>query len=518
MMIGNRRGTGSEGGNELYPIFGMVSVLVLLILAVSCANLGSLLLARGVARAREMSIRLAVGAGRGRLIRQLLTESLVLALLGSAAGLALGYLVLRGLMTLTEAPPWLDPTPDWRIAVFAIGVGLVAALLFGLTPALQTARRRHRTTSRQFLVGAQVAASCILLIVAGLLGRALDHAMSADPGFEYQHVISINPGLAGHGYSPVKARTYLDAMVGRLAAVAGVESVSLALTPPLGNGSIGAGIGINGREVNVQINRVDPEFFQTMKIPLLRGRNLLSGEEHAVVISESFARGAWPGQDPLGKKFALDGDYAVVGIVRSARLIKPEDSDSVEVYLPIQTADLPSTSVMVRTSIPPEDAARSAVAIGRALAPDSFPEAQLLKNALRRKLQSAEYSALVVSLLGSIAHLLACLGIVGVVAYAVSQRTKEIGLRMALGAQPSQVLSVVLRQFLIPVAAGLIVGVAGAAALSQLLRGQLYGISNLDPTTYLVAIAIFIVTVVVSALLPARRALRIDPLSALRHD
>ena len=518
MMIGNRRGTGSEGGNELYPIFGMVSVLVLLILAVSCANLGSLLLARGVARAREMSIRLAVGAGRGRLIRQLLTESLVLALLGSAAGLALGYFVLQGLMTLTEAPPWLDPTPDWRFAVFAIGVGLVAALLFGLTPALQTASRRHRTGSRQFLVGAQVAASCVLLIVAGLLGRALDHAMYADPGFEYQHVISINPGLAGHGYSPVKARTYLDAMVGRLGAVAGVESVSLALTPPLGNASIGAGIGINGREVNVQINRVDPEFFQTMKIPLLRGRNLLSGEEHAVVISESLARGAWPGQDPLGKKFALDGDYAVVGIVRSARLIKPEDSDSVEIYLPIQTADLPSTSVMVRTSTPPEDVARSAVAIGKALAPDSFPEAKLLKNALRRKLQSAEYSALVVSLLGSIAHLLACLGIVGVVAYAVSQRTKEIGLRMALGAQPSQVLSVVLRQFSIPVAAGLVVGVAGAAALSQLLRGQLYGISNLDPTTYLAAIAVFLVTVVVAALLPARRALRIDPLSALRHD
>jgi ABC-type antimicrobial peptide transport system permease subunit len=147
-----------------------------------------------------------------------------------------------------------------------------------------------------------------------------------------------------------------------------------------------------------------------------------------------------------------------------------------------------------------------------------FPEVQLLSSAYGSRLQGAEYSALAVSLLGAIAHLLACLGIVGVVAYAVSQRTKEIGLRMALGAQPSQVLSVVLRQFSIPVAAGLIVGVAGAAALSQLLRGQLYGISNLDPTTYLVAIAVFIVTVVVSALLPARRALRIDPLSALRHD
>jgi ABC-type antimicrobial peptide transport system permease subunit len=175
-------------------------------------------------------------------------------------------------------------------------------------------------------------------------------------------------------------------------------------------------------------------------------------------------------------------------------------------------------NILVKTAASPQDLARAAVAAARAVDAEAIPDVQLLSTAFRTRLQGAEYSALAVSALGFIAHLLACLGIVGVVAYAVSQRTKEIGIRMALGAQASHVLSVVLRQFSRPVVAGLIVGLAGAAALSQVLRGRLYGISNFDPATYLIAIAVFLVTVTIAALLPARRALRIDPLRALRHE
>jgi predicted permease len=422
-------------------------------------------------------------------------------------------------MALTESPAWLNPTPDWRVIVFAIGAGFASAILFGLTPALQVARQRHRVTvMRQFLVGAQIAASCVLLIVAGLLGRALNHAMSTHPGFEYQQVISIDPGLAKHGYSPPRAQAYLDTLQSRLRVLPGVESVSLALSPPLGNRSEVAGFGVDGRAVNVQINRVDPQFFQTMTIPLLRGRHLMRGDTHAIIVSESLARGAWLGQDPLGKKFTMGEDYTVVGIAGSARLVKLEDSDSVEVYLPIEMSDLPSVFVLVKTSALPEDLARSAASTAKATDPSTFPEVQLLKSGFRRKLRSAEYSALAVSVLGFIAHLLACLGIVGVVAYAVSQRTKEIGIRMALGARPSHVLAVVLRQFSIPVVAGLVTGVGGAAALSQILRQQLYGISNLDPIAYLAAIGLFVVTVSLAALLPARLALRVDPMHALRYD
>jgi predicted permease len=519
LIVGTRRGTGAEGRNELFPISALIGALCLLILAVACANLASLLLARGVAREREIAIRVAVGAGRARLIRQLLTESILLALLGSAAGLGVGYLVLRSLMVCTETPAWLNPAPDWRIMVFAVGAGFASAILFGLTPALQVARQRHRTTvTRQFLVGAQVAASCVLLIVAGLLVRALDHALSTHPGYQYQQVISIDPGLSTHGYSPAKARAYLDTLQSRLRALPGVESVSLALTPPLGNRSIGAGLDVDRRTLNVQINHINTEFFQTMKIPLLRGRNLLHGETHAIIISESMARVAWPGQDALGGKFTMGEDYIVVGIAGSARTVKLEDSDSVEAYLPLETADLPLAFVLVKTSGAPEDLARSAALTMKELDADTFPEIQLLKSEFRRKLRSAESSALVVSLLGSIAHFLACLGIVGVVAYAVSQRTKEIGIRMALGARSSHVLAIVLRQFSLPVTAGLVVGVGGAAALSQLLRRGLYGISNLDPITYLAAIGLFVVTVAVAALLPARRALRVDPMRALRYD
>jgi predicted permease len=519
LMIGNRRGTGAEGQEQLYPVFVLAGSLCLLILAVACGNLGSLLLARGVARQREISIRVAIGAGSVRLIRQLFTESLLLALLGSAAGLALGYAVLRGLMALTEAPAWLNAMPDWRVAAFAIGTGFAAAILFGLTPALQLARQRHRATvMRQVLIGAQIAASCVLLIVAGLLVRALDHATSAHPGFEYRQVISMDPGLARHGYTPEEARAYIDTLQSRLRGLPGVESVSLALTPPLGRGSIGTGIDVDGRAVNVQINRVDPEFLSTMKIPLLRGRNLTRSDIQAIVISESLARDSWPGQNPLGKKFTMDVDYTVVGVAGSARMINLQDSDSVEVYFPIKTEDLPSLSVLVKTSAPPEDIVRPAALIAKSIDPRIFPDVQMLKTLFRQKLQGAEYSALSISLLGFVALLLACLGIVGLVAYSVSQHTKEIGIRMALGAKPSHVLSAVLRQLSRPVVIGLLVGVVSAAALSHLLRQVLYGISNLDPTAYLAAMGIFGVTVALAALLPARRALRVDPLRALRYD
>src|ERR1019366_9430884 len=272
--------------HEMYPVFALVAALGLLILAAACGNLGSLLLARGVAREREIAIRVAVGAGRGRLIRQLFTESLVLALLGSAAGLALGHLVLRVLMVWAEVPAWIDPTPDPRVIAFAIGMGFAAAILFGLTPAWQAARQRHRATiTRQLLIGAQVAASCVLLIVAALLVRALDRAMFAHRGFEYQQVISMDPHF--HGSSSDEARAYLDALETRLRGLPGVEAVSMVSNPPLGNRWTVARAEVAGRAVNIHYNHIDPPFFQTMQIPLLRGRNLMRGDTRGIVVSES---------------------------------------------------------------------------------------------------------------------------------------------------------------------------------------------------------------------------------------
>jgi predicted permease len=500
--------------NEMYPVFALVAALCLLILAAACGNLGSLLLARGVTREKEISIRAAVGAGRGRLIRQLFTESLVLALLGTAAGLALGYVVLRGLMVWASVPAWLDPTPDRRVMLFAIGMGFAAAILFGLSPALQLARQRHRAAiMRQFLIGAQVAANCVLLIVAGLLVRALDRAMFAPQGFEYQQVISIDPVF--HGYSSASARVYLDTLESRLRSLPGIESVSLVSNPPLGNRWSVVRADVAGRAVNIHFNHIDPPFFQTMQIPLLRGRNLMPGDTRAIVVSESLARLQWPAEEPLGKTFR---DNTVVGISGSARLVSPEDSDAVEVYQLAEGDIMPSMVVLVRTSGPPEGLAPLVASTAKSIDPTLFPEVQLMKTAYRHSVEIAESSALSVALLGLVALLLACLGIVGLVVHAVSQRTREIGIRMALGAKPAHVLSVVLRQFAGPVAVGLLVGVGGAAAFSLILRRELYGVSNLDPIAYVTAMGVFVVAVAVAALMPARRALRVDPMRALRYE
>jgi predicted permease len=515
-----------NGRSEIYTVATLIGVLALLILAAACGNLGSLLLARGVAREREISIRSAVGAGSGRLVRQLFTESLLLALLGSIAGLGLGYIVLRGMMMMASAPPWIDPTPDGRVMLFAIAVGFAAAILFGLAPAFQVARRRHRgTITRQILIGLQVAASCVLLVVAGLLVRAVNHIMFTHPGFDYEQVVSISPGLAGHGYSPARAQAYLDTLQRRLRDLPGVESVALAVIAPLGGGKIISGIVVSGREIPMCVNRIDPRYFHTMRIPILRGRNLAPGDTRAVILSASAAQRAWPGEDPVGKTMAIGEDpvgtpslFTVVGVSGNARVVAMEDPDAVEIYFLAEAADPPAMNVVVRTSAPPESVAPSVASIARSVDAELFPEVQILKSAYGRKLQSAERSALAVGLLGVSALLLACLGIVGLVAYAVSQRTKEIGIRIALGAKRSQVLLVVLRQFSRPVFAGLLVGMVGAAAVSQLLRRELYGISHLDPAAYLAAIGIFVITVAVAALVPARRALRVDPLRALRFE
>ncbi len=516
---GGRHGTGTEQSDEAYPFVALAGSLTLLILAVACGNLGSLLLARGVARDREMSIRKAVGAGSGRLIRQLFTESLLLAWLGSMAGLALGYLVLRLLMLISNAPAWLNPAPDWRVVLFAIGIGSAAAVLFGFTPALQLARQRHRSgRMRQVLIGAQIAASSILVIVAALLVRALDHAVTTNPGFEYEQVVSIDPGLASHGYSASSARTYLNTLQSRLRDLPGVESVSMTSSTPLGNRKSVTGADIRGRSLDVHMYAVDPQFFNTMKIPLLRGRNFTNSDTHAVIISKSFAV-QWPDRDPIGRPFQMgDSSYTVIGIAGSARLVAIQDPDAVEAYFLAGDADLPSIVVLLRTVGPPEGLVPFVAALAKSIDPKVFPDVQLVKSSFRRKMEGAEKAAMSVSVLGFTALLLASLGIVGLVAYSVSHRTKEIGIRIALGANPAQVLSVVLRQLTFPILVGLLVGVGGAAALSQILRRQLYGISNLDPVAYVGAMAVFAAMVAVAALLPARRALRVDPLRSLRYE
>jgi predicted permease len=520
-------GSKSRGGGSaprlqarLYPMFAIVGVLVLLILAVACGNLGSLLLARGAARQREIALRVALGAGRLRLVRQLLTESLVLAFLGSAAGLALGVAVTKAVLVWTDAPLWVDPTPDWRVVAFALGIGGVSALLFGLSPALYVARERTgRTRGRSVLIAGQVAASCVLLIVAGLLIRAFDRASSQDPGFDYRHTLMIEPWLLQHGYQPAQARVYLAELEQRLRALPDVESVALATTPPLGGARVTAALSVHGRTLEVDVHRVDPAFLATMRIPLLRGRGLRTEEPTEVVISEPLARRRWPGEDPLGKTLEVEGRIlTVAGVAASARSLALRDPDAVELYRVTTENDLAAVSMLVRTRETPETSAAPIAAAARAIDPDLRPRVSLLKELYRDQIRDVERAAVAVGLLGVIALLVACLGVIGLVAYAVAQRTKEIGIRLALGARRHDILRSLAGQFLPTVALGLVGGIAGAAALSQLLRRQLYGVSALDPVSYVAAVCLFVLVAGLAGLLPARRALRVDPAVALRCD
>jgi predicted permease len=529
-------GYASEMGPEGYVAFSLVAALVLLILVVACGNLGGLLLARGVAREREIAIRAALGAGRGRIIRQLFTESLLLTLVGSGVGLLLSCLLLRSWMVLTETPPWFHAAPDWRVAAFAICLGIAAAILFGVAPARQAAcrpylapdstRRQSESRFRKVLIGAQVAASCVLLIVAGLLARALQHALYTPPGFEYEDVIAIDPGLGAHGFNAAAARSHLDSLTSRLRQVPAVESVSLSSLPPLGNDNLSIiRMNLAGRRVDAYVNYVDPEFFHTMNIPLLRGRNLKLGDTEAIIVSESLARKEWPRNDALGKQLSTgtgaagrEEKYTVVGVAGSARIVALQDSDAVEIYRLVRDSDMPSVSVLVKLLGSSKSQTAAIASVAGNIDPQAIPIVRPLWSAFHAQFRPLERGALLVAVMGAVALLLSVLGIVGLLAYTVSQRTKEIGIRIALGAQPSQLLRAILGHFLWPVTLGVLLGAAGAAALSQLLRHALYGVGSLDPVSYSAAIGLLVAISVSAILVPARRALRVDPMLALRHD
>jgi predicted permease len=506
---------------EMYQVGAMVAVFTLLILAVACANLGGLMLARAVTREREIGIRVAIGANRGRIFRQLCTESLLLAMLGALAGLALGCAVMQIALTKMDMPKWVSAVPDWRVLLFTVAVMFAAAVFFGLMPAVQVARqRRHKTIARQFLVGAQVAASCVLLIVAGLLVRATQHALYTDPGFGYQQMLSIDPRLGRHGYAPAAAQAYFDQMQARLRATPGVRSVALVKLPPLGHEVDRETTEIAGHKVLIYPNWVEPGFFQTMNIPILLGRTFYPREKNAVIVSQSFARRQWPNQNPIGQRLGDDDatKSIVVGVAGNAHINALSDDDATEQYWSAQPGDMPDMVVVARTAGAPDNLLPIAKSISESLDPKILPEIRRLKILYHDNISGIENAAMAVSLIGMIAVLVSGIGIIGLVAFTVSQRMKEIAIRIALGAKRAQVLSAVLLQFSWPVLLGLVAGTGITAAASKVLRIALYGINNLDPLSYASAIFVLIAIIFIAALLPARHALRLDLAKTLHSD
>jgi predicted permease len=491
----------------------LVAALVLLVLVTACMNLGVLVLARTLGRDREFGLRLSVGASRARILRQLLTEHMMLGLLGAAAGCAVAAIATRVFAVATQLPPGLTPHLSWRSLIVAAILAILSALVFGVTPALQAIRpsAARRLRLRSVLVAVQVAAAGVLLIVSGLLVRGVTRVVHAPLGFDYQQTLLADPDLFSHGMKPDAATAYWRRVDARVRQVPGVADAAITTLPPFGNRTA------TNREGTVFYG-VTPSYFSTLQIPLLRGRMFRDGEKDVVVVSEALVRRQWPGSDPLGQRYA---DATVIGVVGSARTVRLGEAAAGECYHPIAPADVvgPTMAVMVvRTQGPPDAVGPNVAAIMRAEGTGLMPAVRPLADALEDRLNGPRQVALMASALGMTALLLAVTGLGGLIAYTVSQRTREIGVRLALGARPRHIAAAIVRQFRTAILCGAIGGSALAAGAGTILSSELFGVSQLDPLAHGGALLLFAVVAAVAAAPSLRRALRVDPATTLRAE
>jgi predicted permease len=490
--------------------FALAGALVALVLVTACVNLGLLVLARTLGRAREFAIRLSVGATRGRVMRQLLTEHLLLGLLGASVGCLVSAAATRILLAATGIPPGLTPHFNLRVVSMAALLAIVTSVLFGFAPALQSMRPSapRRLRLRSVLIGVQVAAASVLLIVSGLLVRGITHVVRVPLGFDYRQLVLVDPALGSHGRKPGPAQAYWRDLDTRLRQVPGVADVALSSLPPFGN--------------RVTINKdrtvfyhVTPPFFATMGIPLRRGRLLTAGDRDAVLVSETLARRRWPGADPIGQTF---NEATVVGVVGDARSVRISDGSTTECYQPIEPVHLPDAVMLVRVAGAPADTSGIIGSLARTVDPRMAPTVTLLTDALQEKLETPRQVAMIASALGLCALLLAVTGLGGMISFTVSQRLKEIGVRLALGARPAHITLAMARQFARPVACGAVAGSGLAVLVATVLSRELFGVSRLDPLAHGGALLLFTVVAAAAALPSLRRALRVDPVTTLRHE
>jgi len=538
--------------NIVTGFLALLLALVGLVLLVACVNLAGMLLARAAARRREIAVRLAIGASRLRLIRQLLTETVVLFSFGCFLGLLLSQWLTKVLLALLPqlpVPIGIDIGVDWRVVAFAIAISFGCAVLSGLAPALQASRpdlvpalkvdglgsNGARLRLRSAFIVLQVTMSLILIIAAGLFIRALGRAAGIHPGFDQTNVDVITMDISLSGYARPEALAFSRRLLERVQAIPGVQSAAFTADLPLDGGRMGLGSlrapGVQppsgGRiAFDADWNVVTPGFFRTLNIPLVRGRDFTAadvvGRPGAIIINEAMAKSVWGTTDVLGRQLIGDDDqgpgrWTVVGIASNAQLITLDGKVEPYVYVPLNQRYMARLSLLVKS------ARGGTIPQVRTLVRELNPNlpvtvAMPMSEVTAIGLIPQRIVAAVAGSLGVVVLLLAAIGIYGVTSYAVNRRTREIGVRMALGADRGTVLRLVLRQGLVLTAIGVAIGLIAGAAGAQVLRSLLFGISALDPVAFGGAALLFGAVSFTASYLPARRATRVDPMVALRTE
>jgi len=543
----------SGEGNPLGKFSAMLLVLGIFVLLLACLNVANLLLVRATLRRGEMAVRAALGAAHGRLVRLLLTESLLLALLGCGGGILVGLAATRLLASLSFPSTLalsLDLRFNWAVFSFAFAVALIAGIVVGMVPALRAARgnvsavlhESQRTSSggrqrlRNLLVIAQVAGAMTLLIVAGLFVRSLHGVQHTDLGFNPRNVTNLTFDANQIGYPQAQGERFYRDLMERVRQMPGVQSASLAAWVPMGDTQFGGRVDIPGFEAPkgqpqplAYFNAVTPGYFATMGIPILRGRDFSLNDsataQHVALINRAMAEKYWPGRDPMGREF-LDPEHPkeplqVVGIVQNFRIIDPYTPIDPAYFVPLAQRYYATQTLQILSRGDSGSLTRNITALVDTLAP-AMPVYGIgtMTQALNglNGLYGFELVAVVTGILGSLGLILATVGVFGVMSYSISQRTREIGIRMALGAQRAEILRLVGRQGLLVVAAGIVVGFLLSYAVGKLIQDFLVGINSTDALTY-TAITLFLGLVAMAAcFVPVRRALRIDPMLVLRNE
>ncbi|MFZ0746521.1 MAG: ABC transporter permease [Terracidiphilus sp.] len=554
------RGLFRQGEIFARPI-AVLLMLVGLVLLLACANIANLMLARGAQREREMSIRLALGAGRARILRQMLLESMLLAVLGGACGLFAGYLGRNVIPKMTENA-WersdFHVQFDWRVFGFTVGVTVLSGLLFGMAPALAAARaevthglkesaqaitRRRKGIGGKALVGFQIALSTLLVIVAGLFLRTLGGLSGVNVGFRTDHLLLVEVNPPERRYPPGKDIALHQRLEQAIAAVPGVDSVAPALEAYVSDDTskinfIPQEEHYNPEKVQAEYyNVVGNQFFKTLGIPIVAGRDFgdqdTQGSPKVGIINESLARDRFPGQNPVGKRFIVDRHDAdqrsgtlakdwiqIVGVCGDTRYANLRDDPPPQFILPyVQQSEIDGMTYEIRTHAQPAAIMPALRRVVQQVDPDlPLVNVRTQDQQIEADLREERLFVTLTSGFGVLALALACVGIYGIMAYSVANRTNEIGIRLALGAQPGQVRGMIVRESTWMAVAGIVAGVAASLVLTRLVKSMLYGIQPYDPFTLFAGVSLLLTVALAASWIPARRAASVQPMEALRHE